>query len=177
VIEQFNTNIMIFKNSSDVEVAQRPEALKFTAGATVTSDGQGTVEVEIGGSDTMEVVTATKTVTAEENGKTFFLSAAAGFTVTLPTAELGLRYKFIVKTAPTSNGYTIVGTPVAVIQGIVAASGAEDTVNGVAAANEDNVILVANQALVGDMVEFESDGTNWYVNGNVNTTAAITANT
>jgi hypothetical protein len=167
---------MIFQNAAGTEVAQRPQAVKFTAGATLSED-DGVVSVQVGGSDTMQVLTETRTVLASENGKTFFLAAAAGFTVTLPAAALGLRYKFIVKTAPTSNGYTIVGDPVAIIQGIVAASGAEATVNGVAAANEDNVILVANQALVGDMVEFESDGTNWYVNGNVNTFAAITANT
>jgi hypothetical protein len=167
---------MIFQNTAGTEVAQRPQAVKFTAGATLSED-DGVLSVQIGGTDTMQVLTATRTVLASENGKTFFLDAAAGFTVTLPAAALGLRYKFIVKTAPTSNGYTIVGNPVAKIQGIVAASGAEATVNGVVAADEDNVILVHNQALVGDMVEFESDGTNWYVNGNVNTFAAITANT
>lgn len=125
---------------------------------------------------TTEVVTATNVITAAESGKTFFLSALAGFESTLPTAAAGLYFKFVVATAPTSNGYTITGSPADKISGTVACSGAEDTVNGVTAALADNVILVANQALLGDVVEFTSDGTNWFVNGNVNTFAAITAN-
>jgi hypothetical protein len=123
-----------------------------------------------------EVVTATNVITAAESGKTFFLDAAAGFVSTLPTAQAGLEFTFIVKTAPTSNGYTITGTPADVIFGTVACSGAENTVNGVTANAADNVILVHNVALIGDLVKFYSDGTNWYVTGNVNTFAAITAN-
>lgn len=123
-----------------------------------------------------ETVTATNVITASESGKTFFLSAVAGFVSTLPTAAAGLWFDFIVATAPTSNGYTITGSPADVIYGTVSANGAEDTVNGVTASAADNVILVANQALIGDRVRFVSDGTNWYVSGAVNTFAAITAN-
>lgn len=124
----------------------------------------------------VEVVTATNVITASESGKTFFLSAVAGFVSTLPTVAAGLHFRFIVATAPTSNGYTITGSPADVIYGTVACSGAEDTINGVTASQADNVILVHNVALIGDLVEFYSDGTNWYVTGNVNTFAAITAN-
>lgn len=123
-----------------------------------------------------EVVTATNVITASESGKTFFLSALAGFESTLPTAAAGLNFKFVVALAPTSNGYTITGSPADKISGTIAASGAEDTVNGVTAALADNIILVHNVALLGDVVEFVSDGTNWFVNGNVNTYAAVTAN-
>ena len=126
--------------------------------------------------ESSEVVTATNVLTATESGKTLYLDAAAGFETTLPTAALGLNFKFVVKTAPTSNGYTITGAPADKIFGTVACSGAEATINGVTASASDNVILVANQAAVGDLVEFSSDGTNWYVTGNVNTYAAITAN-
>jgi hypothetical protein len=126
--------------------------------------------------DNTEVVTATNVITAAESGKTFFLDAAAGFESTLPTAAAGLHLRFIVKTAPTSNGYTITGAPADKIYGTVACSGAEATINGVTASAADNVILVHNQAAIGDLVEFFSDGTNWYVTGNVNTYAAITAN-
>ena len=62
------------------------------------------------------------------------------------------------------------------IFGTVACSGAEDTVNGVTGNAVDNVILVHNVALIGDLLEFYSDGTNWYVTGNVNTFAAVTMN-
>lgn len=123
-----------------------------------------------------EVVTATNVITATESGKTFFLDAVAGFESTLPTAAAGLRFTFIVKTAPTSNGYTITGSPADKIFGTVACSGAEDTVNGVTGNAADNAILVANVALIGDLLDFFSDGTNWYITGNVNTFAAVTMN-
>jgi len=142
--------------------------LKFEFGGTVSTVATKTAKTE--------VVTATNVLTAAESGNTFFLSAAAGFVTTLPAAAAGLEFEFIVKTAPTSNGYTITGDPADVIFGTVSANGAEDTVNGVTASAADNVILVANQAAVGDRVRFVSDGTNWYVSGAVNTFAAITAN-
>ena len=123
-----------------------------------------------------EVVTATNVITATESGKTFFLDAVAGFESTLPTAAAGLRFTFIVKTAPTSNGYTITGSPADKIFGTVACSGAEDTVNGVTGNAADNAILVANVALIGDLLDFFSDGTNLYITGNVNTFAAVTMN-
>jgi hypothetical protein len=167
---------MIYKDSTGAEIAQRPQAVQFSADFTIANDGEDTLSIAKTHVDTVEVVTATNVLTAAETGTTYFLSAAAGFTTTLPTAAAGLRFKFIVKTAPTSNGYTITGSPADVIYGTVAASGAEATVNGITASAADNVILVANQALIGDTVEFYSDGTNWYVNGNVNTFAALTAN-
>lgn len=143
------------------------------SGATTFSGG---VTFSAGIVENTEVVTATNVLTAAESGKTLFLDAAAGFETTLPAAAAGLHFRFIVKTAPTTNGYTITGSPADKIQGTVACSGAENTVNGVTASDADNVILVHNVALVGDLVEFFSDGTNWYVTGNVNTYAAITAN-
>lgn len=124
----------------------------------------------------VEIVTATNVILANESGKTFFLSAAAGFESTLPAPAAGLRYRFFVKTAPTSVGYTITAGTADTISGTVAASGAETIVNGITAALADNVILVANQALVGDYLDFVSDGALWYVTGNVNTFAALTAN-
>lgn len=126
--------------------------------------------------ESSEVVTATNVLTATESGKTLYLDAAEGFETTLPAAALGLNFKFVVKTAPTSNGYTITGDPADKIYGTVACSGAEATINGVTASAADNVILVHNQATIGDLVAFMSDGANWYVTGNVNTYAALTAN-
>lgn len=122
--------------------------------------------------DRTEAVTAANTITAEESGKTFFLNSATGFASTLPAPAAGLKYSFIVKTAPTSGNHTIVTNASAnVIQGfsLVMADAA-----GVAAVNEDSINLVANQAVVGDRVDVESDGTNWYVVAKVSVAAACT---
>lgn len=167
---------MIFKDSEGTEVSQRPQAVGFSTEFTITDDGEGTAAVALSGVENVEVVTATNVIAASESGKTFFLDAAAGFVSTLPTAAPGLHFRFIVKTAPTTNGYTITGSPADVIYGTIATSGAENTINGVTASQADNIILVHNVALIGDEVEFRSDGTNWYVTGNVNTYAAVTAN-
>lgn len=123
-----------------------------------------------------EVVLATNVLTAADSGKTFFLSAAAGFVTTLPLHAAGLNFKFIVKTAPTSNGYTVVAhaSNQATIFGMAVerAGGA-----GVAGATEDNFILVHNQSIIGDYVQVYSDGTNWYAYAMVDVSAGITFNT
>jgi hypothetical protein len=124
------------------------------------------------GAGLSEVVTATNVITAAESGTTFYLSAVAGFLSTLPAAAAGLKFRFIVKTAPTSNGYTI-GTNAGanVFYGMfVERAGTA----GVAGAAQDLITLVANQSIIGDFVEVESDGTNWYVNGMVDVAAGAT---
>lgn len=125
-----------------------------------------------------EVVTATNVITAAEDRKTFFLDAAAGFTSTLPAPALGLKFKFVVRTAPTSNGY------------IIATNGGADIIKGgisegdptAAAAspsddNADALTLVANVALAGDWVEVESDGTYWYMRGHTRADGGLTTAT
>lgn len=139
------------------------------SGATTLS---GTVTQTGGQIIPTEVVTATNVITASESGKTFFLNAAAGFLSTLPAPAAGLNYRFIVQTAPTSNGYTIATTTSAnIIKGMVVerAGGA-----GVASAVGDLVTLVANQSIAADWLEFYSDGTTWFVHGMVDVAAGVT---
>jgi len=105
-----------------------------------------------------EVVTTTNVIAATENGTTFYLNTAGGFTSTLPAPAVNLRYKFIVSTAPTT-AYIIVTTSgtnllfghLLDIVGEQVYFSAQDTLN-----------FVASTSLVGDYLEVESDGTNWY---------------
>ena len=105
-----------------------------------------------------ETVTTTNVITAAESGTTFFLNAAGGFTSTLPAPAAGLRYTFIVKTAPTtayivttnSGDNILYGTTLDIVGELVYGS-AQDTVN-----------FVASTSVVGDRLEVFSDGTNWY---------------
>jgi len=55
----------------------------------------------------VETITAAKTLTIADSGKTFIFDVASGATVTLPTAYDGCRFKFLFKTAVTSNNYGI----------------------------------------------------------------------
>lgn len=119
-----------------------------------------------------EVVTATNVITAAETGSTFYLSAAGGFLSTLPAPALGLHFKFIVKTAPTSVGYTIATNASAnIINGMMEERAGTA---GVACATEDLLTLVANQAILGDWIEVRSDATNWYMYGMTDVAAAFT---
>lgn len=121
----------------------------------------------------VEVVTATNVILAAESGKTFFLDAAAGFQSTLPAPAAGLKFTFIVKTAPTSNGYTIVtnGTTQKVLKGLAVI--AADAVGDVSAGGT-TATFVHNNALPGDRIDMICDGTIWYMVGYAQVTAALT---
>jgi hypothetical protein len=136
--------------------------------------GSGTTEVvlqEAYGASLQEILTAAKTVTAAETGKTFSLALAGGFTVALPAPAVGLRYKFYVNVAPTT-AYIITATPLAG-QAHSSTGGNASSITGFTGVD---LRFVANVALIGDSAEFVSDGTNWYVHGFSNADAGITIN-
>lgn len=148
--------------------ATLPGTLAVTGVATFTG-----VPVFSGGVvEGAEVVTATNVITASESGKTFYLDAAGGFASTLPAAALGLYFNFVVKTAPTSVGYTI-GTNAGanVFYGMFEERAGTA---GVAGAAQDLITLVANNAIIADYCTVRSDGTNWHVHGMVNVAAGVT---
>jgi len=126
----------------------------------------------------VETVTATNVITAAESGKTFFLDAVAGFLSTLPAPAAGLEYTFIVKTAPTSNGYTIAtngGSDIIVITVNELETDTND--DGPSDDNADLITLVANIALPGDRIDFRCDGTKWYAMGQTVADGAVTTAT
>jgi hypothetical protein len=115
---------------------------------------------------------AASTLTAEDSGKTIFLNSATGFATTLPAPAAGLRFRFVVTTAPTSGNHTIVTSGSAnIIDGNSFIS--PDAV-GVPAVNEDSINFIANQAAIGDNCDVVSDGTKWYVNAFARLAAGVT---
>ncbi len=105
-----------------------------------------------------EIVTATNVITAAENGKTFYLNAAGGFTSTLPAPAANLKFKFIVKTAPTTAYIITTNAGADILQGTFL-----DIVGElVAISAQDTLNFVANVSLVGDSLEVESDGISWF---------------
>lgn len=129
-----------------------------------------------------EVVTAANTIAATECGTTFFLGSATGFASTLPAATDGCEFNFYVTTSPTSGNHTIVtsdGTEI--LYGGVnelevdtgddgpSAAGDVDTISFISAASG-----ASNSAAVGDYATLRSDGTNWYVVGQVKLDGALT---
>lgn len=114
-----------------------------------------------------ETVTADKTLTVEDSGKTFYLDAI-GEDITLPAVRDGLNYKFICETTTVTTDWTVTAAT-AVVQGSVTVAGVV-----IPAAAESLITLVIAKFLPGDWFTLESDGTNWYVAGQVVTALGIT---
>jgi hypothetical protein len=126
-----------------------------------------------------ETVTATNTITANESGKTFFLSSSTEFVSTLPTPAAGLRFSFIVAAAPSGASYTVVTASSAnIIKGMVlssdlnAANDADFETSG-----GDTISFVDSVAVAGDRVDLVCDGTNWFAYGFCTAYNAITITT
>ena len=128
------------------------------------------------GSGSIETLAAAKTLTSDDNGKTFLLNLAGGFTVTLPAHSAGLRFKFFAKTQPTTA--YIVAAATADADTIVGSFSSSDLdavadVDGETAGG-DQINFVASTAVVGDWVELVSDGTNWYTSGHCTAVGGLT---
>ena len=75
---------------------------------SVTSGGAATLGLAMGTTGSVVSLTAsTSSPTALQSGTTFLLNRAAGITVTLPSPVVGLKYRYLVQTAVTSNDYGI----------------------------------------------------------------------
>lgn len=131
-------------------------------GYYVTQADGSRVYVEVDGKSMslVETVDAAVTLTGEDSGKTLMLNAAAGVAITLPDVALvGFKAKIMVGAAFATTDFTVVAAT-NVIQG-----GAIVNSVFVPAANENTVSFVATAETLGDYIEIESDGTNFYVNG------------
>ena len=101
-------------------------------------------------------VTAAKTLISADSGDTFILNAAAGAAITLPALESGLKFKFIVGALFATTDWTIVCSVL------------------VPAANETTISIELAADTIGDYLEIECDGTNYYINGVGAQAASIT---
>ena len=122
-----------------------------------------------------EIVTATRTLTADDNGLTVFLNSATEFVTTLPLPAKGLRFMFVVTAAPVGTPYTVVTAGSANI--IV---GMQNSVAGDAGdtgTTDDTINFVAGSSLAGDRVEVVSDGTNWFAWATSKVAAGVTFTT
>lgn len=118
----------------------------------------------IGGSaSAYEQLITTRVLTAADNGKTFGLALAAGFTVTLPALSTvtGFHCYFVVEIAPTTA--YIVSAAAADLDKmagqVYGADGADSGANSVTTFSADQLNLVANVSLIGDQANFQQVGT------------------
>lgn len=124
--------------------------------------------------DDAEVLVAARTLSNEDSGKTFYLSLAGGFDVDLPPPELGLKFKFVVKTAPTTS-YTITATGNIVKGHVLTTDVNSATDPDFDTTAVDIITIVANKAVAGDYVNLECDGAVWYFSAACSVFDAITA--
>jgi len=143
--------------------------------SSVTSGGAATIAKRDAANG--ETVITTNTITADESGKTFFLSLAGGFTSTLPAPALGLKFKFVVAIAPTTAYVITTNGGADIMIGGINELEVDTNDDGPYDANADTLNFVASVAVVGDWVEFESDGTSWYFTGQTNADGGVTTST
>lgn len=121
------------------------------------------------GASAVENITGAQTLTAADNGKTFYLNAAGGATVTLPAIRASLDFTFIVAATFASTNWVIASAEGDNIDGAAEVAGAV-----VVAGAEDQVNLVASAEALGDNVRLRSDGVQWFVQGFAALTGGMT---
>jgi hypothetical protein len=114
-----------------------------------------------------KAVTVDTTLTASDSGKTILLDAV-GEAITLPAPVAGLNYKFLVTAAVITSAWVITATG-AIIYGSVTEAGLVQL-----ASAETAITIVHTKAIQGDWFTLESDGTNWYVAGQLSVAASFT---
>jgi hypothetical protein len=118
----------------------------------------------------VETLTGATTLTAEDSDKSFYLNAAAGAQITLPAVatSAGFRYRFTVAALFATTAWTIKAATNKIQGGVIV-----NSVN-VPGADENTITFSASADTIGDFVELNCDGTNWYVFGLGTAAGAIT---
>ena len=160
-----------------------------TGGLVIHADKTASIQ---GYSPTIVTLIATKSVEISDSGTIFFLNIAGGFTVTMPTlAQVlaseagsggdgeggGFWCKFIVKTAPTTD-YIITEDAADSDKciGLITEAEIDTSSDGPSSSGYTFTKFIASgsASVVGDWVEYASDGVNWYVNGSTQKDGGIT---
>lgn len=123
------------------------------------------------------VTTSTFALTRDHYGATIYLARAGGIAFTLPAPDVQARFKFVIKTSPTSNCTISTNGGADIIVLSVNELETDTTEDGPSDDNADVVTFIANVALKGDHIDFTCDGTNWYAIGQTVADGAVTSGT
>lgn len=149
--------------SGKVDDAVTGDFTGLVAVTAASADGdiiEAAYTTRIPGESPAEIVTATNVLAVAESGSTYYLNAAGGFVTTLPAPQLGLRFTFIVMTAPSGGSYTVVTNASAnIIKGNQNSVAGDAGDSGTA---DDTITFVSGSSVAGDKVEVYSDGTSWF---------------
>ncbi len=132
------------------------------------------------GAGSYESLITTKSLDAKDNGKTFGLNLAGGFTVTLPAlsdVNAGFKVRFRVEITPTT-AYIITEKASAdtdtILGSINTSTGQTSAADFEASGATFVTFVVSSGAVVGDWVTLETNGTNWFAYGQCTVPAGIT---
>ena len=167
------TNGDIGLNAEDDMTLTAAGDLTLAVTGTVTAGGSAITNVLMDS----ETVTAANVLTSAECGKVMFLSAGAEFQTTLPavTGTAGCEFDFYIAAAPAGANYTIVtDSSENTITGGVVEREVDTDDDGPYLAAADTVTFVQAVSALGDYVHFMSDGTTWFMTGQVNLDDALT---
>lgn len=149
----------------DMTVANKAGTNGFAVGVFLGLDADGKCIVDtqraspVTALDAPVVLTAARTLTAEDHGKTFILALAAGFTVTLPANTVaGFKATFRVGVAPTGDYVIAAATADTMAGHVLSSSGAAEDTEAAFTGDQLNFISAAGAAKVGDWAEFYIDG-------------------
>ena len=114
-------------------------------------------------------IAAAKVLTADEsNGQTYILDGGTGVGITLPVATQGWRCKFIIGAAFATD-FVFTAETAGTINGTVMEAGVLQLVGAA-----DTITLEDGVEVIGDFIEFSSDGTSIFVFGSTSTAASVT---
>lgn len=114
-----------------------------------------------------KAVTVDTTLTYSDIGKTILLDAV-GEAILLPAPLAEANYKFLVTAAVITTSWTVAATG-ALIYGSVTEAGLVQL-----ASAETTITIVFTNAIQGDWFTLESDGTNWYLAGQLSVAGSFT---
>lgn len=117
-----------------------------------------------------QTITADITLKAADSGKTFWLDNSTGETITLPALRDGVNFKFVIADNFATDNWIVKSAEGDNIEGSIVVNGAS-----VAAGAEDQINFVASAETIGDFIELECNGTNWFVSGVGASSGSITA--
>lgn len=128
-----------------------------------------------------EVLTGTEALTVADNGKRFFLNSGTEFTTTLPAladVAAGWHCRFIVSAAASGAPYVITEATSADTDKIIT-----NGINELAVTTGDDgpsngghttvTFTSTGLSTIGDWVQFDTDGTNWFCTGQTKLAIAI----
>ena len=161
---------LVQSSGSGLAISSTTELSSATVSTSLNLQGTGLL---YGQKKSSSILTTGTVLTSADSGKVFYLvqSAAGARSATLPALEAGLNFRFILMTAA-ANNWSIATAQAAddFVGSVVSADGGA----GDSATDSDTVVRFASTtAAVGDQVELECDGTDWYIRGSMKVAGGI----